>query len=96
MMPRVELQDVQKWLMAAPKIARDTAPFFWTYLDCPSDGSIFLTWQPTARRSLEFASDGYVWTSPETYFRQEVGNGLVRCPTPPPLACSIRLGAQVC
>lgn len=76
MMPRVELQDVQKWLMAAPKIARDTAPFFWTYLDCPSDGSIFLTWQPTARRNYEFASDGYVWTSPETYFRQEVGNGL--------------------
>ncbi|KAK0656542.1 hypothetical protein B0T16DRAFT_315181 [Cercophora newfieldiana] len=76
LMPRVELQDVQKWLMLAPKIARDTAPFFWTYLDCPQDGSIFLTWQPTARRNLDFASDGYVWTSPETYYRNEIGNGL--------------------
>jgi hypothetical protein len=76
LMPRLDLQDVQKWLMAAPKIARDTAPFFWTYLDCPQDGSIFLTWQPTARRNLDFASDGYVWPQPETFYRNEIGNGL--------------------
>ncbi|KAK0730439.1 hypothetical protein B0H67DRAFT_475534 [Lasiosphaeris hirsuta] len=77
LMPRVELGDVTKWLLSAPKIARDTAPFFWTYLDCPQDGSIFLTWQPTARRNVEFASDGYVWAGPEVYYRHDVGNGLI-------------------
>ncbi|KAJ4295896.1 hypothetical protein N0V88_004598 [Collariella sp. IMI 366227] len=76
-MPRVELADVTKWLLQAPKIARDTAPFYWTYLDCPADGSIFLTWQPTARRGNEFASDGYVWAGPEVSFQQNAGNGLV-------------------
>jgi hypothetical protein len=76
-MARVEPAEVTKWLMAAPKIARDTAPFLWTYLDCPQDGSILLTWQPTSRRGIEFASDGYVWTSPEIPFRHDVGNGLV-------------------
>ena len=77
MMPRVELQDVTKWLLAAPKIARDGAPFFWTYLDCPQDGSIHLMWQPTAKRGVEFASDGYVWSGPEVYYRHDAGNGLV-------------------
>lgn len=66
-----------KYLLAAPKIARDTAPFFWTYLDCPQDGTIFLTWQPAQRRGLEFSSDGYVWAGSEVYYRQEAGNGLV-------------------
>ncbi|KAK4044496.1 hypothetical protein C8A01DRAFT_42677 [Parachaetomium inaequale] len=76
-MPRVELPEVTKWLLQAPKIARDTAPFYWTYLECPADGSIFLTWQPTARRGNEFASDGYVWAGPEVSFQQSAGNGLV-------------------
>ncbi|KXX80101.1 SWI/SNF and RSC complexes subunit ssr4 [Madurella mycetomatis] len=75
-MPRVDLGDVTKWLLQAPKIARDTAPFYWTYLDCPSDGAIFLTWQPTARRGNEFASDGYVWAGPEVSFQHNAGNGL--------------------
>lgn len=80
-MPRVELSEITKWLLQAPKIARDTAPFYWTYLDAPADGSIFLTWQPTARRGNEFASDGYVWAGPEVSFQQSAGNGLVggRC-----------------
>ncbi|EAQ92609.1 hypothetical protein CHGG_00844 [Chaetomium globosum CBS 148.51] len=75
-MPRVDLPEVTKWLLQAPKIARDTAPFYWTYLDCPPDGSIFLTWQPTARRANEFASDGYVWVGPEVSYQQSAGNGL--------------------
>ncbi|KAK1757441.1 SWI/SNF and RSC complexes subunit ssr4 [Echria macrotheca] len=75
--PTINLHEVTKWLMSAPKIARDTAPFFWTYLDCPQDGCIFLTWQPTARRNTEFASDGYIWPSGELYFRHEAGNGLI-------------------
>lgn len=77
-MPRLELQEVHKWLLNVSKIARDTAPFFWTYLETPQDGSIYLTWQPVKRRGTECATDGYVWASAETYFRQEVGNGLVR------------------
>ncbi|KAK4155515.1 hypothetical protein C8A00DRAFT_13478 [Chaetomidium leptoderma] len=76
-MPRVDLPEVTKWLSQAPKIARDTAPFYWTYLECPADGSIFLTWQPTARRGHEFASDGYVWAGPEVSFQHSAGNGLV-------------------
>lgn len=77
-MPRLDLQEVTNWLLGAPKVARDTAPFFWTYLETPQDGSIYLTWQPLVRRGIDFASDGYVWASPETYYRQEVGNRLVR------------------
>ncbi len=76
-MPRVDMQEVTKWLFAAPKIARDTAPFFWTYLDCPQDGTILLTWQPLQRLGLAMASDGYVWAGGETLYQQEVGNGLV-------------------
>ncbi|KAH8881241.1 DUF1750-domain-containing protein [Thozetella sp. PMI_491] len=74
--PRVELREVIEWLMQAPKIARDTAPFYWTYLDCPTDGTIHLIWQPTTRRQTEFASDGYIWPGPERFWRQETGNGL--------------------
>ena len=78
-MPRVDIGEVTKWLLAAPKIARDTAPFFWTYLDTPGDGTIILTWQPLGRLGTDMASDGYVWAGAETFFHQEVGNGLVSC-----------------
>ncbi|KAK4190484.1 SWI/SNF and RSC complexes subunit ssr4 [Podospora australis] len=74
---RVELTDVRNWLLQAPKIARDNAPFYWTYLDCPTDGTIFLTWQPVARRGNEFSSDGYYWASPEMMMRHDMGNGLI-------------------
>ncbi|KAK0729315.1 hypothetical protein B0T21DRAFT_350224 [Apiosordaria backusii] len=77
LMSRVELNDVTKWLLQAPSIARDKAPFYWTYLDCPADSTIFLMWQPTARRGNEFSSDGYYWASPEVMLTQPVGNGLV-------------------
>jgi len=80
MMPRIDIQEVTKWLLAAPKIARDTAPFFWTYLDAPQDGTILLTWQPLQRMGTGMASDGYIYGVPETLYQQEVpgGNGLVR------------------
>ncbi|KUI66745.1 SWI/SNF and RSC complexes subunit ssr4 [Cytospora mali] len=76
-MANVSPQDVTKWLMNAPKIARDTAPFFWTYLDAPADGTIMLTWQPLQRMDTNFATDGYIWAAPETYFQQDMGNGLM-------------------
>lgn len=76
-MADVGVPDASKWLMNAPKIARDTAPFFWTYLDAPADGSIMLTWQPLQRLDTNFATDGYIWPYPETYYQQDLGNGLV-------------------
>jgi hypothetical protein len=76
-MARIDLQEVTKWLYQAPKIAQHQAPFYWTYIDSPKDGSVLLTWQPLSRLGTEFASDGYVWAGPETYFQQDVGNGLV-------------------
>ncbi|KAI0022411.1 DUF1750-domain-containing protein [Xylariomycetidae sp. FL0641] len=73
----VQPQEVTSWLMQAPKIARDTAPFFWSYLDRPENGQIFLTWQPLNQLGTSFASDGYVWPPQEQYFQQEVGNGVI-------------------
>lgn len=87
-MADVGVSDASKWLMNAPKIARDTAPFFWTYLDAPADGSIMLTWQPLQRLDTNFATDGYIWPYPETYYQQDLGNGLVSptlWPSCPPL-----------
>jgi hypothetical protein len=63
-MPRLDLNEVAKWLMSAPQVARDRAPFFWTYLDKPTDGTILLTWQPLQRLGTNFATDGYVWAPP--------------------------------
>ncbi|KAI1416814.1 DUF1750-domain-containing protein [Hypoxylon sp. FL1857] len=74
---RVEPSEVTNWLMQAPKIARDTAPFFWTYLDRPENGNIFLTWQPLQQMGVNFASDGYIWPPQEQYLQQEVGNGVI-------------------
>lgn len=76
-MPKVDTQEVTKWLTNAPKIARDVAPFYWTYLDAPADGTILLVWQPLSRRGVEFASDGYIWPQPEACLRHDLGNGLV-------------------
>lgn len=63
--------------MQAPKIARDTAPFFWTYLDRPPNGTIFLTWQPLNFLGTSFASDGFIWPPQEQYFQHDAGNGVV-------------------
>ncbi|KAJ4396846.1 hypothetical protein N0V93_001068 [Gnomoniopsis smithogilvyi] len=79
----LSLQDQQSttflvnMLVNAPKIARDTAPFFWTYLDCPRDGQIMLTWQPLQRLGTNFASDGYIWPGPDEFQRLDLKNGLV-------------------
>lgn len=81
-MPRVSLDEVAKWLLNAPKIARDTAPFFWTYLDKPENGQVYLTWQPLSTMGPEFASDGYMWPPAEQYFQQQLPNGLVSAAVP--------------
>lgn len=77
-MPGLDLKDVAKFLMNAPLIARDKAPFFWTYLDRPADGTTLMTWQPLGRLSTNFATDGFVWAPPEQIYKHDLGNGLVR------------------
>ncbi|KAI3332187.1 DUF1750-domain-containing protein [Xylariaceae sp. AK1471] len=74
---QVQPVEVTNWLMQAPKIARDTAPFYWTYLDRPENGQILLTWQPLQLMGTHFASDGFIWPPKEQYFTQEVGNGVI-------------------
>ncbi|KAJ4130855.1 hypothetical protein NW768_006393 [Fusarium equiseti] len=76
-MPRLDLNEVAKWLMSAPQVARDRAPFFWTYLDKPTDGTMLLTWQPLQRLGTNFATDGYVWAPPEQVYKHDLGNGLM-------------------
>ncbi|KAF7563496.1 hypothetical protein G7046_g648 [Stylonectria norvegica] len=76
-MPRLDLTEVAKWLMNAPQVARDRAPFFWTYLDKPTDGTILLTWQPLQRLGENFATDGFVWAPPEQIYKHDLGNGLM-------------------
>ncbi|RDL29988.1 Uncharacterized protein BP5553_10615 [Venustampulla echinocandica] len=63
-----------EWLLNAPKIARDQAPFYWTYLDRPIDGTILLVWQSLSL-GAEFPSDGYIWTPQEQVFSLEVNGG---------------------
>jgi hypothetical protein len=77
-MPHVNVNEVAKWLLNAPHIARDKAPFFWTYLDKPGDGTILMTWQPLQRLGTNFASDGMVWAPQEHLVKHDLGNGLVR------------------
>ncbi|SPN96816.1 uncharacterized protein DNG_00336 [Cephalotrichum gorgonifer] len=76
LMPRVDVQNVVKWLSDAPRVAKNQSPFHWTYLDGPVDGTILLTWQPLARLGTNFSSDGFVWAGPEQLFKQDLGNGL--------------------
>lgn len=75
--PRVEIPEVTQMLMNAPSIARDKAPFFWTYLDRPEVGNTMLTWQPLQLMGTQFASDGFIWPPAEQYFTQDMGNGII-------------------
>ncbi|KAI9736841.1 MAG: hypothetical protein M1818_005892 [Claussenomyces sp. TS43310] len=71
----VHHSKIAEWLLHAPKIASDQAPFFWTYLDRPADGTILLTWQPLEALGTSFATDGYLWPPAETAFQLEVDGG---------------------
>jgi hypothetical protein len=76
---RLDPNEVTKWLLSAPVVAREKAAVFWTYLEKPQDGTILLTWQPLSRLGVNFATDGFVWAPPEQVFKHDLGNGLVRC-----------------
>ncbi|KAG0650886.1 swi snf and rsc complexes subunit ssr4 [Hyphodiscus hymeniophilus] len=58
LLPQLHPDKVAEWLLGAPKITRDQSPFYWTYLDRPVDGTIYLIWQTPALGN-EFPSDGY-------------------------------------
>lgn len=64
-------ERVADWLANAPKITRDQAPVYWTYLDRPVDGTVLLSWQ-TPTLGQEYPSDGYIWGPGETAFSLEV------------------------
>jgi hypothetical protein len=76
-MPHPNINEIAKWLMNAPQVARDRAPFFWTYLDRPADGTVLLTWQPLQRLATTFATDGWIWSPQEHLYKHDLGNGLV-------------------
>lgn len=77
-LPALHPDKVAEWLLAAPKIARDQATFYWTYLDRPVDGTILLVWQSINALGTDFPSDGYIWAPAETAFQLEVSGGYVR------------------
>jgi hypothetical protein len=79
----VNINDVAQWLLQAPHIARDKAPFCWQFLDKPADGTVFMVWQPLQRLATNFATDGYVWAPPEQLYKHDLGNGLVWIGFPP-------------
>ncbi|QSZ33844.1 hypothetical protein DSL72_005417 [Monilinia vaccinii-corymbosi] len=64
-------ERVVDWLANAPKITREQAPVYWTYLDRPVDGTVLLSWQ-TPTLGQEYPSDGYIWAPGETAFSLEV------------------------
>jgi hypothetical protein len=74
LLPNVHPEKASEWLLQAPKIARDTAPFYWTYLDQPQDGTVLLVWQSTSL-GPEFPSDGYIWAAPEMAYQVQVQGG---------------------
>ncbi|TVY35797.1 SWI/SNF and RSC complexes subunit [Lachnellula subtilissima] len=65
---------VAEYLLGAPKITRDQAPFYWTYLDRPIDGTILLVWQSPSM-GTDYPSDGYVWAPPESRYQVDVAGG---------------------
>lgn len=67
-------EKLAEWLLASPKITRDQAPFYWTYLDRPADGTLFLVWQSMAM-GADYPSDGYIWAPAETAVQYEISSG---------------------
>ena len=67
-------EKVAEWLLSAPKITRDQAPFYWTYLDRPADGTIFLVWQSMSM-GADYPSDGYIWAPAETAVQFDISTG---------------------
>lgn len=72
-----------EFLLQAPKVVKDMAPMAWQYFqNPPSDGTLFLEWQPVNQRSNAYASDGYIWADPESSFTYESQRGYVSFQNP--------------
>lgn len=68
----LNLETAFKYLCDAPIIVKQTAPMSWTYVNAPSDGTIWLEWlSPTKNNRLP--SDGYIYGDPESTYRQDYG-----------------------
>ena len=66
------------FLLQAQKITRENAAMNWTFINCPQDGEVMLTWQPTSQMGTQCASDGYIWTDTETNWTTPDKSGYVR------------------
>lgn len=66
----LSLDLVLEHLGNAPRIVTSSKPVSWQYITPPSDGTLFLAWQPTNHLGNTFASDGYVFPEPETVLHQ--------------------------
>ncbi|KAJ6141532.1 hypothetical protein N7470_009922 [Penicillium chermesinum] len=67
MMPN---ETAVEYLNSAPRICQ-SKPMHWTFLDCPADGTVMLTWQPLNHLGNNFSSDGYVWADAEQAYTFE-------------------------
>ncbi|KAH8602995.1 hypothetical protein B0O99DRAFT_17789 [Bisporella sp. PMI_857] len=75
LLPSLHHEKVAEWLLAAPKIANNSSPFYWTYLDRPQDGTFLLLWQSPSL-GVDLPSDGYVWSPGEMRYQIPVSGGL--------------------
>ena len=73
-LPSLHHDKAAEWLFGAPKIASNTAPFYWTYLDRPAIGTILLVWQSPSL-GIELPSDGYIWSPGEVRYQVAASGG---------------------
>ncbi|KAK0364962.1 hypothetical protein LTR59_008678 [Friedmanniomyces endolithicus] len=67
----LDLNQALTYLLDAPTIVKTVAPMSWTYVQAPSDGTIWLEWLPPDKADGRFPSDGYVWADTESTYRHD-------------------------
>ncbi|KAK0957577.1 hypothetical protein LTR91_021282 [Friedmanniomyces endolithicus] len=67
----LDLNQALPYLLDAPTIVKTVAPMSWTYVQAPSDGTIWLEWLPPDKADGRFPSDGYVWADTESTYRHD-------------------------
>ncbi|TKA51952.1 hypothetical protein B0A55_12788 [Friedmanniomyces simplex] len=67
----LDLNQALTYLLDAPTIVKTVAPMSWTYVQAPSDGTIWLEWLPPDKADGRFPSDGYVWADSESTYRHD-------------------------
>ncbi|KAF2857944.1 DUF1750-domain-containing protein, partial [Piedraia hortae CBS 480.64] len=73
-LPTISLEQVVRYLVDAPTIAKSMAPMAWHYVTCPPDGTLWLEWLPPEKMvaNARYPSDGYVWGDQEMPYRQSI------------------------